>query len=268
MPSRNRSSSSAITTVAAGPPKDSASTKGVCATSDEASHGRFTSLIERSPVLTQAGSRSGRDARLHASRPRWQLRSQSRSKCRAFQAARPARRIREHLRSRSRSIFASQQLPDVSLWLIGRSIPIGLPGRIGATWGSMPWLPRTLGGMASHSCAQRGARVPPGQYVTGDFPVLSAGPTPHTPLREWTFEIRGAVAEPISWTWDELVALPSEKPRVDIHCVTKWSKLDTAWRGVSVDMLLGGPRDGRGIRARLLRRRLHDQPAARGHRRR
>jgi DMSO/TMAO reductase YedYZ molybdopterin-dependent catalytic subunit len=81
-------------------------------------------------------------------------------------------------------------------------------------------------------------RVPPGQYVTRDFPVLSAGPTPHTPLAEWTFEIRGVVAEPRSWSWDELLALPSETPTVDIHCVTKWSKLDTAWRGVSLDTLL------------------------------
>jgi DMSO/TMAO reductase YedYZ molybdopterin-dependent catalytic subunit len=83
-------------------------------------------------------------------------------------------------------------------------------------------------------------RVPPGQYVTPDFPVLSAGPTPHTPLAEWTFEIRGAVNNPLSWTWNELLALPSETPTVDIHCVTKWSKLGTAWRGVSVDTLLDG----------------------------
>jgi DMSO/TMAO reductase YedYZ molybdopterin-dependent catalytic subunit len=83
-------------------------------------------------------------------------------------------------------------------------------------------------------------RVPPGQYVTRDFPVLSAGPTPHTPLAEWTFEIRGAVDKPVSWTWNELLALPSETPMVDIHCVTMWSKLDTSWRGVSVDTLLDG----------------------------
>jgi DMSO/TMAO reductase YedYZ molybdopterin-dependent catalytic subunit len=82
------------------------------------------------------------------------------------------------------------------------------------------------------------ARVPPGQYVTGDFPVLSAGPTPHTALADWTFEIRGAVDAPVSWSWEELLALPSETPTVDIHCVTKWSKLDTTWRGVSVDTLL------------------------------
>jgi hypothetical protein len=64
------------------------------------------------------------------------------------------------------------------------------------------------------------ARVPPGQYVTADFPVLSAGPTPHTPLDEWSFTIRGAVDESRSWTWDEFRALPSETFTVDIHCVT------------------------------------------------
>jgi DMSO/TMAO reductase YedYZ molybdopterin-dependent catalytic subunit len=82
------------------------------------------------------------------------------------------------------------------------------------------------------------SRVPPGQYVTHDFPVLSAGPTPHTQLSEWTFTIRGAVDEPRSWTWDEFRSLPSETVTVDIHCVTKWSKLDTVWEGVPVETLL------------------------------
>jgi DMSO/TMAO reductase YedYZ molybdopterin-dependent catalytic subunit len=81
-------------------------------------------------------------------------------------------------------------------------------------------------------------RVPPGQYVTSDFPVLSAGPTPHTPLGSWTFSIEGA-REPKSWTWQEFQALPTENVTVDIHCVTRWSKLDTHWTGVSVDVLLG-----------------------------
>jgi len=81
-------------------------------------------------------------------------------------------------------------------------------------------------------------RVPPGQYVTHDFPVLSAGPTPHTPLANWTFAIEGA-REPKSWTWQEFQALPAETVTVDIHCVTRWSKLDTTWTGVSVDVLLG-----------------------------
>ncbi len=82
------------------------------------------------------------------------------------------------------------------------------------------------------------ARVPPGQYVTTDFPVLSAGPTPHTPLDQWSFAVNGAVAQSMSWSWQEFLALPAETITTDIHCVTKWSKLDTSWRGVSVDTLL------------------------------
>jgi DMSO/TMAO reductase YedYZ molybdopterin-dependent catalytic subunit len=83
-------------------------------------------------------------------------------------------------------------------------------------------------------------RLPPGQYVTSDFPVLSAGPTPHPPLAGWSFTIGGAVAQGRSWTWEELLALPSESVTVDIHCVTKWSKFDTTWTGVSVDVLFEG----------------------------
>jgi len=86
--------------------------------------------------------------------------------------------------------------------------------------------------------ADRG-RVPPGQYLVDDFPVLSAGPTPHRALDDWSFTIDGAVDERLTWTWDEFRALPTETVTVDIHCVTKWSKLDTAWQGVSVDTLLG-----------------------------
>jgi DMSO/TMAO reductase YedYZ molybdopterin-dependent catalytic subunit len=81
-------------------------------------------------------------------------------------------------------------------------------------------------------------RVPPGQYTVDDFPVLSAGPTPHTPLDQWTFTIEGEVADPKQWSWEEFRALPSETITKDIHCVTKWSKLDTTWEGVSVDVLL------------------------------
>jgi DMSO/TMAO reductase YedYZ molybdopterin-dependent catalytic subunit len=87
--------------------------------------------------------------------------------------------------------------------------------------------------------AQEG-RVPPGQHVVSDFPVLSAGPTPHTPLDEWSFQLVGAIDEPRSWTWEEFRALPAETVTKDIHCVTSWSKLDTTWEGVSVDTLLDG----------------------------
>jgi DMSO/TMAO reductase YedYZ molybdopterin-dependent catalytic subunit len=84
------------------------------------------------------------------------------------------------------------------------------------------------------------SRLPPGQYVTYDFPVLSAGPTPRTPLTEWTFEVSGLLGQSRVWTWEELNSLPVETVTVDIHCVTKWSKLDTTWTGVSLDVLLDG----------------------------
>src|SRR5438874_2583264 len=80
-------------------------------------------------------------------------------------------------------------------------------------------------------------RVPPGQYVVRDFPVLSAGPTPRTPLDRWSFTIEGLVREPVSWSWQEFQQLPSQTFVVDIHCVTKWTKLDTRWEGVSLDTL-------------------------------
>jgi DMSO/TMAO reductase YedYZ molybdopterin-dependent catalytic subunit len=87
--------------------------------------------------------------------------------------------------------------------------------------------------------AQDTGRLPPGQYLTTDFPVLSAGPTPHTPLADWTFSIRQDGNTGRSWTWAEIQALPAETVTADIHCVTRWSKLDTEWQGVSVDTLLG-----------------------------
>jgi DMSO/TMAO reductase YedYZ molybdopterin-dependent catalytic subunit len=81
-------------------------------------------------------------------------------------------------------------------------------------------------------------RVPPGQYLVDDFPVLSAGPTPRTPLDQWDFVVTGAVGDSKHWTWEEFRALPTDTVTKDIHCVTKWSKLDTVWEGVSVDTLL------------------------------
>jgi len=83
-------------------------------------------------------------------------------------------------------------------------------------------------------------RVPPGQHVVSDFPVLSAGPTQHTKLENWTFSVRGEIDAPLDWTWDQFQALPRESITKDIHCVTSWTKLDTNWEGVSVDTLLDG----------------------------
>ena len=81
-------------------------------------------------------------------------------------------------------------------------------------------------------------RLPPGQYLTEDFPVLSAGPTPHTPLDRWTLALQDGGSLVGKWTWEEFQALPRTEITVDIHCVTKWSKLGTVWQGVTIDDLL------------------------------
>ena len=91
--------------------------------------------------------------------------------------------------------------------------------------------------------AENAGRVPPGQYVTKWFPVLSAGPTPHTALGQWTFSI-GRGGRQKTWSWAEFRALPTQDVTIDIHCVTKWSKLDTAWQGVSVDAAGTAGHDG------------------------
>jgi DMSO/TMAO reductase YedYZ molybdopterin-dependent catalytic subunit len=81
-------------------------------------------------------------------------------------------------------------------------------------------------------------RLPPGQYAEPGFPVLSAGPTPRIDPADYSFAIEGLVSQPRSWSLDELKALPGSTFDGDIHCVTKWSKLDTSFTGVSVDTLL------------------------------
>jgi len=81
-------------------------------------------------------------------------------------------------------------------------------------------------------------RVPPGQSLTDDFPVLSAGPTPHVAETDWTFTLKVGPKPIARWSWAEFNALPQTTLTRDIHCVTKWSKLDTRWRGVTIDDLL------------------------------
>jgi DMSO/TMAO reductase YedYZ molybdopterin-dependent catalytic subunit len=81
-------------------------------------------------------------------------------------------------------------------------------------------------------------RLPPGQYYESGFPVLTAGPTPRVDTGAWRFKVDGMVSAPSEWTWDELNALEQETVPCDIHCVTKWSKLDTSFRGVPVEALL------------------------------
>jgi DMSO/TMAO reductase YedYZ molybdopterin-dependent catalytic subunit len=80
--------------------------------------------------------------------------------------------------------------------------------------------------------------LPPGQYLTHDFPVLSAGPTPVVPTSDWEFTVTTETGERHTWNWREFRALPTERFTVDLHCVTRWSKLATEWEGVSLDTLL------------------------------
>jgi DMSO/TMAO reductase YedYZ molybdopterin-dependent catalytic subunit len=76
------------------------------------------------------------------------------------------------------------------------------------------------------------ARLPPGQYLTDKWPVLHAGTVPATDLATWDFSVFGEVEEPLRLTWDEFRALPSSEITIDIHCVTRWSRFDTSFKGV------------------------------------
>ncbi len=81
-------------------------------------------------------------------------------------------------------------------------------------------------------------RLPPGQSLTLKFPVLHYGPTPQTDLTTWDLRVFGRVEEELVWTWEEFNKLPKTKVKLDIHCVTRWSKFDTEWEGVSLGTLV------------------------------
>ena len=81
-------------------------------------------------------------------------------------------------------------------------------------------------------------RLPPGQSLTEKFPVLHYGPTPHTDLSTWDLRVFGAVEEEVVWDWEAFNQLPRTEVTLDLHCVTRWSKFDTVWEGVSVKTLV------------------------------
>src|SRR6266566_6881809 len=88
---------------------------------------------------------------------------------------------------------------------------------------------------AEQKLVERGldpARLPPGQYLTEKWPVLHAGTVPKTDLATWDFKVFGEVEGPLTLSWDELRALPATEIRIDIHCVTRWSRFDTSFKGV------------------------------------
>lgn len=82
--------------------------------------------------------------------------------------------------------------------------------------------------------------LPPGQHLTDGFPVLSTGPTPRVAKDRWELIIRTGPETSVRWSWQEFMSLPISTVVTDIHCVTSWSKLETRWRGVSLDVLLEG----------------------------
>jgi len=95
----------------------------------------------------------------------------------------------------------------------------------------------TRGFFGMRPSAETAKRLPPGQHLTPDFPVLSFGPTPRVDLATWRFTLKAGAKPLASWSWDEFQALPQTEWQGDIHCVTTWSKFNTAWRGVSLNDL-------------------------------
>ena len=81
-------------------------------------------------------------------------------------------------------------------------------------------------------------RIPPGQYKTDKFPVLHYGSVPHTDLATWDLKMWGEVDSPFTLTWAQFKDLPRKTVETDIHCVTRWSKLDTTWEGVAIQTIL------------------------------
>ena len=113
-------------------------------------------------------------------------------------------------------------------------------------------------------------RIPPGQYRTEKFPVLHYGSVPHVDLATWDFRVFGEVDAPFTLTWEQFKELPRKQVHTDIHCVTRWSKLDTDWEGVPIQAILelAQVRPIGDARRQPRRAGLHRQPAARRPRRR
>jgi len=95
----------------------------------------------------------------------------------------------------------------------------------------------TRGFTGRRSGSDGSGRVPPGQHLVDDFPVLSAGPAPYVDTADWTFTLKRGPKPIRTWSWNQFNALPMTRYERDIHCVTTWSKLDTAWQGVLIDDL-------------------------------
>ena len=100
----------------------------------------------------------------------------------------------------------------------------------------------TRGFFGRRPSSEEAARLPPGQYKETGFPVLSAGPTPVVDIKQWTFTLKVGPRPVKTWNWDEFNALPQTTMHRDIHCVTKWSKFDTNWAGVTIEAIMADAR--------------------------
>ena len=96
----------------------------------------------------------------------------------------------------------------------------------------------TRGFTGRQSVSELSDRIPPGQHLVDNFPVLTAGPTPRIDPADWTFTLKVGPRPIKAWSWSEFNALPRTRMTRDIHCVTAWSKLNTAWEGVAIDDIL------------------------------
>src|SRR5574341_292578 len=102
----------------------------------------------------------------------------------------------------------------------------------------MSMLDRILGRKQQEEEVRQMGRLPPGQSLTNKFPVLHYGPVPRFNPATWDFRVFGEVEAEKRWTWEEFNKLPRTKVKMDIHCVTRWSKFDTEWEGVSIKTLI------------------------------
>ena len=120
----------------------------------------------------------------------------------------------------------------------------------------------TRGFTGRQSGSELSDRIPPGQHLVDNFPVLTAGPTPRIDPADWTFTLKVGPRPVKAWSWSEFNALPRTRMTRDIHCVTSWSKLNTAWEGVVVDDILAdaGLIAPTPFALTLLRRILHQRP--------
>jgi DMSO/TMAO reductase YedYZ molybdopterin-dependent catalytic subunit len=147
----------------------------------------------------------------------------------------------------SRCRKSSASAPDTRTYARGRNATLGIATSVGRNGGptaspadccfGVTWSRRLslFRGKAEQKLLERGldpARLPPGQYLTEKWPVLHAGTVPQTDLATWDFKVFGEVDEPLTLTYDELQALPQTEITIDIHCVTRWSRFDTSFKGV------------------------------------